>query len=257
VLAFLLARWVQNDISSVFASRRFQVPREKLLVYGILGLPASFVTASVLLMLCNVKLSRPEFLPSHAEAYPATMPYAAFPMEETLRAERAMKGELPTPEEELAPTAVPGFEAMPVTEEEAMPAPAFFEEAPPQAALPQAAPPAAPGPPPAPEPMAAPSPPAEPAAPVAAYVEELPEEEVLAAPTPVAAPAEPAVEAYVEEVPPPEEEPGFELVIEEGGEVEEGFELVELEAPAEEPPEEKPATTKEAHEQLLGRLLRK
>ncbi|NIP35331.1 MAG: hypothetical protein GWN18_10280, partial [Thermoplasmata archaeon] len=65
---FLLARLVHLDIHQVFAQRRYQVPREKLLVYGILAIPFGLIVSGALLLLVNWKLSFPEFLPSHAEA---------------------------------------------------------------------------------------------------------------------------------------------------------------------------------------------
>jgi hypothetical protein len=258
MVCFLLARWTRNDIVSVFSVRRYQVPREKLLVYTILALPFGFVVPGLLLALVNVKLSYPEFLPSSAEAYPEAMPgYVMVP-------EGALRQEVPVevPEEQLVPGAAPrelaplGFDEMPVTEEEAQPAPEFFGEVP-------APPPTAT---PAPAPVGAgPTPPAI----VEAVVEEvtgegipeegIPEEEIpevvgevtvasyeeVTAPVAVEAvveevPAEGAVAAVVEEVPPGDEE---------------DFELVEIEEPGE--PEEGPRTIEEAHDQLLGKLLGK
>jgi hypothetical protein len=255
----MIARLVYLDIVQVFAERRFQVPREKLLVYGILGLPFGFVVSGSLLLFVNIKLSHPDFLPSHAEAYPEAMPGFVHVPKAMLTTEVPVGGyeEPPLPEGapmELAPL---GFDDVPVTEEEALPAPEFFGEAPepagPYEPLPQVVPePAAPAP-----------------AIVEAMVEEVPMEEVpmeevpeegipevvaeVAAPTaapPMADHEE--VEAYVEEVP---SEAAVEAVVEEVPSGDEGdFELVE-EVPADEV--EGPQSIEEAHEELLGKLLGK
>jgi hypothetical protein len=243
VATVLLARWIKNDIVTIFEARRFQVPREKLLVYGILALPFGFVVAGVLLLLVNWKLSFPEFLPSHADAYPEAMPgFIQVP-------KAMMTTEVPSEayEEDLLPEGTPmelaplGFDSIPVTDEEAMPAPEFFGEAP------EPAGPYSPLPPVEPEPAAPPP------VPMEAVIEEIPEEEIPqvvaeVAVTPTApvvaeyeeigeAPVEAVVEAVVEEVPPEGE-----------------FELVE-EAPPE--AEEGPRTIEDAHEELLGKLLGK
>ncbi len=258
---FLLARLVHLDIHQVFAQRRYQVPREKLLVYGILAIPFGLIVSGALLLLVNWKLSFPEFLPSHAEAYPEAMPGFVQVPRAMLTAEVPVEayGESLVPEDapvELAPL---GFDDIPVTEEEAQPAPAFFGETPepagPYEPLPTVVPEPAPAPPPAP-------------AIAEAYVEEIPEEEipeVMAEVTPQVAPvpeapvaavyeevpAEPAIEAEVEEVP---AEAVVEAEVEEVPEGDDaGFELVEEELPEDEGPQ----TIEEAHEELLGKLLGK
>ncbi|UCC93857.1 MAG: hypothetical protein JSW25_04095 [Thermoplasmata archaeon] len=251
----LLARLVYLDIHQVFAQRRFQVPREKLLVYGILGLPFGFVISGSLLLFVNIKLSHPDFLPSHAEAYPDAMPGFVQVPRAMLTAEVPV-GEV---EEPLLPEGAPtelaplGFDAIPVTEEEAQPAPEFFGDAPvpagPYEPLPQEVP----------EPAALVPPPTEPApAMVEALVEEVPEDEipeVVAEVTP--APAAP-VEAVYEEVEPEVAEAPVEAVVEavveEVPEDESGFELVEEPAPED---AEGPQSIEEAHEDLLDKLLGK
>ncbi len=245
---FLLARLVHLDIYQVFARRRYQVPREKLLVYGILAVPFGLIVSGVLLLLVNWKLSFPEFLPSHAEAYPEAMPGFVQVPRAMLTAEvpvEAYEGPV-LPEEaptELAPL---GFDDIPVSDEEAQPAPEFFGEAP------EPAGPYEPLPPVIPEP--APAPPPAPAI-TEAYVEEVPEEEIPEVMAQVASPVAPVPEAPVtavyEEVP---TEAQVEAVVEEVPEGDEAdFELV-----VEEPPEDEgPQTIEEAHEKLLGKLLGK
>jgi hypothetical protein len=193
VLAFLTAGRLQLDIVSVFGQRRFQVPRDRLVVYGMLGFPFGLVGAGVLLVLVNVKLSHPEFLPSHAEAYPEAMPgyvLARAEAEETALVPRAA-AELPPlemarpPPSEMVmmpvgtaqPAAAPQPPPVPVaggTAAETAPVMAAYEELP---APPGAAPP-----------------PAE-AAPVAAVYEEMP------APAPAALEEAPVVAAYEEIIP--------------------------------------------------------
>ncbi len=244
----LLARLVYLDIYQVFRERRFQVPREKLLVYGILGLPFGFVIAGSLLLIINIKLSHPDFLPSHAEAYPEAMPGFVQVPRAMLTADAPVEAydagaiplDAPT---ELAPL---GFDDVPVSDEEAQPAPEFFGEDQVEAPVSAPVPEVLTGP--VPEPAPAPAP-----VPTEAYVEEIPEEEI---PEVVAeiAPGEPVpadyveLEAYVEEVP-------AEAVVEDVPEGDEGdFEMIEA------PPEEEPAgpkTIEEAHEDLLGKLLGK
>lgn len=254
----LLTRWVYQDIVQIFAVRRYQVPREKLLVYGILAIPFGFVVSGVLLLLVNWKLSFPEFLPSHAEAYPETMPGFVQVPKAVLTTEvpvgaydaSVIPGEAPV---ELAPL---GFDDVPVSDEEAQPALEFFGDAPEPAG------------PYEPLPQVVPEPAAPPPVPVEAYVEEVPGEiseeipgedipEVLAVVAePPAAPVVAdfqEVEAYVEEAP---VEAMFEAVVEEVPAEDEGdFELIE-----EVPPEELaegPQTIEEAHEDLLDKLLGK
>jgi hypothetical protein len=255
IFAFLLARLIRNDILVIFSSRRFTVPREKLLLYSMLALPFGFILPGVLLILVNVKLSNPEFLPSHAEAYPEMMP-GFIMMPTSPPAGGPAEEELTVPEDvprELAPL---GFESVPVSEEEAQPAPEFMGELPPGAEMEQVP---APGTPLPQAPMAAyveEVPEGEipeavvtvaPAAPAPAIIEEIPMEEIPEVVAAVAGPppaeAQPAVvEAYVEEVP---------------GEGEVGeFELVE-ELPSEGDEEELPRDTKEAHDQLMAKLLGK
>lgn len=255
LVCFFLARRTKNEIVTVFSARRYQVPREKLLVYSLLALPFGFIVPGLLLAFVNVKLSYPEFLPSHAEAYPEAMPgYAIVPTADMAK-EMPMEGS----EEDLIPSdaardlAPLGFESMDVSEEEAQPAAEFFSDMP---AFPSSALPAA-----APQEAAAPSPP--PAAPpMEAVIEEVPEDdipeddipevmaEITPAPPPVAyeeVPQEAVVEAVVEEVPDEgeaeaEAEGDFELMLEEDVEGED---------------EEAPKTIEEAHDQLLGKLLGK
>ncbi len=252
---FLLTRLVHLDIHQVFAQRRFKVPREKLLVYGILAIPFGFVVSGVMLLLVNWKLSFPQFLPSHPEAYPEAMPGFVQVPRAVLTAETPAEAY----EQQVIPEGAPvelvplGFDDIPVTEEEAQPALEFFGEAPvpagPYEPLPQVVP----------EPSPAPAPPPSPVPAITeAYVEEISEEEIPEVMAEVASPpAEPVqaayeeLEAHVEEVPPQ----GAPLVVvEEVPEGEEGeFELLEGV-----PPEEaEPRTIEEAHEELLGKLLGK
>ncbi len=261
LVCFFLARRTNNEIVTVFSARRFQVPREKLLVYSILALPFGFIVPGLLLAFVNVKLSVPEFLPSHAEAYPEAMPgYVMVPKADMIK-------EMPSegPEEDLIPEDAPkdlpplGFESMPVSEEEAQPAPEFFADMPafPSSALPAAAPQeaAAPAPPPTAPPMEAivEEIPVEEIPVEEIPVEEIPEEEIpevvaeiAPAPQPAAyeeVPQEAVVEAVVEEVPEEVEGEGdFELIVEEDVEGDD---------------EEAPKTIEEAHDQLLGKLLGK
>lgn len=258
VVAFatgLLARLVYLDVHQVFAQRRYQVPREKLLVYGILALPFGFVVSGVLLLITNIKLSHPDFLPSHADAYPEAMPGFVQVPRAMLTAEApaeaydgvAIPGDAPV---ELAPL---GFDDVPVSQEESEPAPEFFGEEPAPAPAYEPVPEVTPAP--------APAPPPAPIAPVPAiteaYVEEIPEEEVPEVMAEIA-PGEPVPEGYVEVPAPVEEVPEAEVVeavvedVPEGDD--EGFEMVEV------PPEEVregPRTIEEAHEDLLGKLLGK
>jgi hypothetical protein len=255
---FMLTRLVYLDIHQVFAQRRFQVPREKLLVYGILSIPFGFVVSGVLLLLVNWKLSFPQFLPSHAEAYPEAMPGFVQVPRAMLTAETPVEAyegpaipmDAPV---ELAPL---GFDDIPVSEEEAQPAPAFFGEVPepagPYEPLPEVVPEPAPAPPPAPEP----TPSAEPAptpAPVPAvteaFVEEVPEEEIPEVMAEVTPAAEPPTPSGFEEAPPVAT---VEAVVEEVPEEEGDFELIE-----EAPEAVEPRTIEEAHEELLGKLLGK
>jgi hypothetical protein len=251
LVCFFLARRTNNEIVTVFSARRYQVPREKLLVYSLLALPFGFIVPGLLLAFVNVKLSYPEFLPSHAEAYPEAMPgYTMVPTSDLTR-EMPLEG----PEDDLIPEDAPkdlpplGFESMEVSEEEAQPAAEFFSDLP---AFPSSALPAVP-----PQEEAAPAPPAV-APPMEAVIEEVPEDEVpmdeipevvaeiTPAPPPVAyeeVPQEGVVEAVVEEVP-------------EEGEAEGDFELM-LEEDVEGEDEEAPKTIEEAHDQLLGKLLGK
>ncbi len=225
IVAVFVARYLWNDIVVVFKARRFQVPREKLVVYSMFGFPLTLGVAGVLLVLVNIKLSNPGFLPSHAEAYPEERPWpvgAAPPpveIEAPVPVEEPEMEALPTPAPAPAPTPMePAPAAAPVpaiveevpTAPEVAPVEAFYEEVPP------------PGVPAAPE------------APMMAIVEEVPPEE-----------APPAiVEAIVEEVP-VEAEGEFELV----------EELEEFEEVTEE--REVPKDIHEAHEELLGKLLGK
>ncbi len=250
LVCFFLARRTNNEIVTVFSARRFQVPREKLLVYSILALPFGFIVPGLLLAFVNVKLSVPEFLPSHAEAYPEAMPgYVVVP-----KGDMTKEMPLEEPEEDLIPEDAPkdlpplGFESMDVSEEEAQPAPEFFGDLP---AFPSSALPAA-----APQEAAAPVPPPT-APPMVAVVEDIPDEdipEVVAEIVPVPQPT-----AY-EEVPPEEAvEAVVEAVVEEvpeEGEAEGDFELI-MEGDAEGEDEEAPKTIEEAHDQLLGKLLGK
>jgi hypothetical protein len=253
VATAMLARLVYLDIHQVFAQRRFQVPREKLLVYGILGLPFGFVISGSLLLFVNIKLSHPDFLPSHAEAYPDAMPGFVQVPRAMLTAEVPM-GEV---EEPLIPDGAPmelaplGFDDVPVTEEEAQPAPEFFGDAPVPAG------PYEPLPDVVPEPST--PPPVEPApALVEAVVEEIPEEEIPEVVAQVATPEVAdyeeveAVVAEVSEAPPVDAV--VEAVVEEVPEEEGDFELLE-EVPPE--GEEGPQSIEEAHEDLLDKLLGK
>ena len=272
VFSFLLARWLENDIIVVFGSRRFQVPRERLLVYSMLALPFGLVLAGVLLIMVNVKLSHPEFLPSHSEAYPEGMPgwvRQATPtgamvedamVEELVGEEEKIQDEdalMETPAPDLQPLAFqprpgvpPPMPTMARAEEglAEVPPPGLIAEAPVAAMV---------------EPVAAM------VEPVAAMVEpvdvEIPEVmAVVAEPTPVGAPPPAMVEAVVEDVPPegdagllyeevPAEVEEFALVEEVPAEVEE-FALVE-ELPAE--VEELPRDTEVAHQELMDKLLGK
>jgi hypothetical protein len=245
VATVMLARLVYLDIYQVFAQRRFQVPREKLLVYGILGLPFGFIVSGSLLLFVNIKLSHPDFLPSHAEAYPDAMPGFVQIPRAMLTTEVPVGGydEPVIPEDapvELAPL---GFDDVPVSEEEAMPALEFFGDSPvpagPYEPLPDVVPePATPVP-------------SEPApAIVEAVVEEIPEEEIPEVVAEMAPPVVAEVEAVVEEVP---VEAVVEPVVEDVTDDESGFELVEV-APED---EEGPQTIEEAHEDLLDKLLGK
>jgi hypothetical protein len=240
---FLLARLLYLDVYQIFAQRRYQVPREKLLVYGILGLPFGFVISGLLLLVVNIKLSHPDFLPSHAEAYPDAMAgYVQVP-------KAMMATELPVsaydgpvlPEDAPTDLAPLGFDDIPVSAEEAQPAPEFFGDSP------------APAGPytPLPEVVAEPAPVA---AITEAYVEDVPEEEIAEVVAEVAPPVAAQyeeVEAVVEDAP---VEAVVEAVVEDVSEEEGGIEMME-EAPSDEP--EGPPTIEEAHEDLLDKLLGK
>jgi uncharacterized membrane protein YidH (DUF202 family) len=223
VLSFFIAGRLQLDVVSVFRQMRFQVPREKLAVYGLLGFPLGLVVSGVLLVLVNFKLSHPEFLPSHAEAYPEVF-YAAQPP--------------PAPE---AVAEVPAA-AAPATE------PLVEVGPPPTLAYAPSQQPAAPAPIPAiygeviveavPAPAALPQPSPGEAPPMAAAYEEVP--------TPGAAPPAEApapVIAVVAEAP---AQPG-------------GYEEVTPAATVQELPEETtaPKDIKTAHEELMRKLLGK
>jgi len=228
VLAFFIAGRLQLDVVSVFRQMRFQVPREKLAVYGLLGFPLGLVVSGVLLVLVNFKLSHPEFLPSHAEAYPEVF-YAAQPP--------------PTPE------AVAG--------EGAMVAPA--------AAAPGTEPLVEVGPPPTL--VYAPSPqPSDPAAIPAIYEEVGLEAAPAPATLPQAAPGEaPSLAAVYEEIPaaaggPVTSEPAPVVAVVEDVPVQLGtFEEVAPPTPAQGQPEEAaaPKDIKSAHEELMRKLLGK
>ncbi len=233
-LSFFVAGRLNRDIVSVFGERRFQVPRERLMVYGMLGFPFGLVGAGVLLVLVNVKLSHPEFLPSHADAYPEAMPVVYMP---------------PPTEPAPAPAPVPGGPAPAVVDGMVeLPAVQGPVVAPPQPT------PGVPGPAVAPPPA-----PAEEGPVVMAMVEEVP----TGAPAPSPEAEVPAVveappaEAVYEEVPMPvavgevAEAPPEEAV--------EAFEEVPMAeapvAPVEQAPP--PRDIKSAHEDLMKKLLRK
>ena len=231
VLAFFIAGRLQLDVVSVFRQMRFQVPREKLAVYGLLGFPLGLVVSGVLLVLVNFKLSHPEFLPSHAEAYPEVF-YAAQPppTPEAVAGEGAM----------VAPAAAaPGTEPLvevgppptlvyaPTPQEAApVPVPAIYEDVGVEAAQAPAAQWPVPGE----------------AQPVAAIYEEVPTGAADATAAPPA-PEPDAVVAIIEEAPP---QPA-------------GFEEVAPPTPAQGQPEEAaaPKDIKSAHEELMRKLLGK
>jgi len=228
VLSFFIAGRLRLDIISVFSQMRFQVPREKLAVYGLLGFPLGLVLAGVLLVLVNFKLSHPEFLPSHAEAYPEVF-YAA----------------RPPPEVEEAPSGpVAGVPAA----AEAVTEP-LVEVGPPPTLV--YAPPTQPGAP----------------APIPAIYEEVGVEAAPAPTTlPQPVPGEvPPVVAMYEEVPPASTAPPMEgpepviAVVEEAPAQPEYFEEVAPTATVQELPEEAmaPKDIKSAHEELMKKLLGK
>ena len=231
-----LARLVYLDFVQIFAERRYKVPREKLLVYGILALPFGFIVSGSLLLFVNVKLSHPDFLPSHAEAYPEAMPgFVQVP-----RALLTQEVPVGAYEEALLPEGTPielaplGFDDIPVSDEEAQPAPEFFGDAPEPAG------------PYEPLPQTVPEPAAPPPALVEAYVEEVSEDEIPEVVATVAQPPTAPIVADYEEA---------EALVEELPTEDEGeFELVE-EAPPEEA--ERPQSIEEAHEELLDKLLGK
>jgi hypothetical protein len=232
IITAFIARFLWNDIVVTFKARRFQVPREKLVVYSMFGFPLTLGVAGVLLVLVNIKLSNPEFLPSHAEAYPEELAWPAG------RAPPPVEVEVPAPVEEPTPAELPAPAEAPEMEELPTPAPA----------------PVAMEPAPAPAPIQAiveEVPTAPEAAPAEAFYEELPPGEVPVAPgAPMA--------AIVEEVPLEEAPPAIvEAIVEEMPVEDEGeFEIVEeFEEVAEE--EEAPKDIHEAHEELLGKLLGK
>ena len=232
VLAFLTAGRLQLDIVSVFGQRRFQVPRDRLVVYGMLGFPFGLVGAGVLLVLVNVKLSRPEFLPSHAEAYPEAMP--GYVLARTEAEEAAL---VPRAAAELPPL------------EMAQPPPSEMVMMPVGPAQPAAAPL------PPPMPLAAAAAAAE-AAPVVAVYEELP-----APPTAVPPPVEAApVAAVYEEMPAPAA--AAPVAVQESPVVAVFEEVAPEPAPpgAPPPPVEEPVAPKDiksAHEELMRKLLMK
>jgi hypothetical protein len=253
-VAFILARWVQQDIVTIFGTRRFQVPREKLLIYSMLALPFGFVVPGMLLIFVNVKLSYPEFLPSHAEAYPEAMPGFMMTPTEGLEGD-VEEGAEEDLEEDLVPEDAP--EELAPLEFESMPVPQPIP-----AALPTGEAP--------PEQVAAAAPAA--AAPPMAYYEEITDEEIPEEAIPEVVPqvvAPPPMVAIVEEV--VEEEPGAPTedlpeavpiavdeaevtAIVEDVPPEGEFELIEGEPPEE---GEEPKTIEGAHEELLGKLLGK
>ena len=230
VLSFFVAGRLRLDIISVFRQMRFQVPREKLAVYGLLGFPLGLVLAGVLLVLVNFKLSHPEFLPSHAEAYPEVF-YAAQPP--------------PAPEAVAeAPTEGAPAAAAQSTEPlvEVGPPPTLVYAQPPQ-------------------PTAAP-------APIAAIYEEVGVEAAAQAPAalPQPAPGEaPPMAAAYEEVPAPGAAPPAEgpspvvAVVDVAPAQPETFEEVAPAATVQELPEETtaPKDIKTAHEELMRKLLGK
>lgn len=246
LVCFFLARRTKNEIVMVFSARRYQVPREKLLVYSILALPFGFIVPGLLLAFVNVKLSHPEFLPTHAEAYPEAMPGYTMVRSDDMTKEMSLEGS----EADLIPSDAPrdlpplGFESMEVSHEDAQPAAEFFSDIPafPSSALPVAAP----------QEAAAPAPPP-PAPPMEAVIEDVPEDdipevmaEITSAPPPATyeeVPQVAVVEAVIEDVP-------------EEGEAEGDFELM-LEEDVEGEEEDAPKTIEEAHDQLLGKLLGK
>jgi len=261
VATAMLARLVYVDIVQVFAQRRFKVPREKLLVYGILALPFGFIVSGSLLLFVNIKLSHPDFLPSHAEAYPDAMPGFVQVPRAMLMAEAPMGGpeDMAIPGDAPAELAPLGFDDVPVSVEEAQPAAEFFSDDPgvehTYQRVPEVVPQLASAPTPVPTPVPAIT---------DAYVEEVPEEEIPEVVAEVVAEVAPVTEAPVvaayEEVGPPTEEGPVEAVVEAVVEDvtdddESGFEMVEEEVPSEEP--EGPQTIEEAHEDLLDKLLGK
>ena len=259
VLTFLLARWMQDDIVTVFGSRRYQVPRERLLVYSILALPFGFVIGGVLLVLVNVKLSSPEFLPSHAEAYPEGMPgwVLAVPTGKEVTDEAVIDALAREGLVEEEP-ALPDDSLMEASDTD-LPSLAFEPQPAPPPWFPAAAfaPEAAPG-------EAVPTPVAAiyEDVPVAAVVqpveEEIPEVMAIAVEPmpgtqqpPGAAPPTPAVVgALVEEVPSGE---GGGFTFEPVAEGEEEFTAIIEEVPPEE--EERPRDTTVVHEELMSKLL--
>ena len=224
-LSFMTAGRLQLDIVSVFGQRRFQVPRERLLVYGMLGFPFGLVGAGVLLVLVNVKLSHPGFLPSHAEAYPEAMPGYVLAKAEAEEPPLVPRAAAELPPLEMAQPPPSEMVVVPVG-----PSQRGAEPAPPIAA------PAAAG-----------------AAPVVAVYEELPAPAAAAPPPVEAAP----VAAVYEEMPAP--------AVAAVGEapVAAAYEEVVAESapqPAPPPPSEAvaaPKDIKSAHEELMRKLLKK
>jgi len=228
VLSFFIAGRLRLDIISVFRQMRFQVPREKLAVYGLLGFPLGLVLAGVLLVLVNFKLSHPEFLPSHAEAYPEVF-YAVQPPPAPVTIAEAPASRAPATAAQMTEPLV-----------EVGPPPTLV-----YAPVPQ---PAAPGP--------------IPAIYEEVIVEAAPAPPVL--PQQLAGEAPPMVAAY-EEVPAPGTAPPTEgpapviAVVEEAPAQPEGFEEVAPAATVQELPEETtaPKDIKTAHEELMRKLLGK
>jgi uncharacterized membrane protein YidH (DUF202 family) len=245
VLSFFIAGRLQLDVVSVFRQMRFQVPREKLAVYGLLGFPLGLVVSGVLLVLVNFKLSHPEFLPSHAEAYPEVF-YVAKPP--------PSRGEVGGGEAgggEAGGGEAGGGEV--VAPEPATPSTALLVEGGPPPTLVHA-------PPPGPVP----------GAPVPAIYEEVAVEtaQAPAAQWPVPGEAQPVAAIY-EEVPagaayataaPPAPEPDAVVaIIEDAPPQPAGFEEVAPAATVQELPEETtaPKDIKTAHEELMRKLLGK
>ena len=231
VLAFLTSGWLQRDIVSVFGQRRFQVPRDRLVVYGMLGFPFGLVGAGVLLVLVNIKLSHPEFLPSHAEAYPEAMPGYVISREQGEEPPLVPRAAAELPPLEMAQPPPSEMVMMPVgpgQQAGAPPPPPPPVEAPLIAAYEEL-----------PPPTAAATPPPE-GVPVAAVYEEMP----APAPVPAAVEEVPVAAVYEEVAPGPYPGPSPEPSPQQ--------------APP--PPEQGPAPPKDiksAHEELMRKLLKR